>query len=466
MSSDDATLGFRSQTAEFVDEPLPVEGEIPSWLDGRLVRNGPGRFEAGGERFTHWFDGLAMLRAFDFADGRVRLTTAFPRTEAYRDALDGDASGQFATDETGLSKTLGWLRRLGPPEPTDNANVHVARIDGTLTALTEVPRWVTLDDDLTATGELAFEDDLDTTTAHLTRDDHRDELVGFGTSFGRTHSYELFRIPDGQHRREPIASVAVDTPRYVHDCVTTREHVVVVAPPLEIDLLRALSPFTEGFFEMLSWNPDAGTRLFVVDRDSGALIASPTVDPFFTFHSVNAHLDGRAVVLDLVAFEDAAIVADLSLDALERGGYDDAPQGRLVRLRVPLDGGDVTRSRRYDGGLELPTVPRPVRGRPYRYAYAQATDRTGANGLVKVDVRRGRAREWWERGLYVEEPRMVQRPGATREDDGVVLAPALDTTQSRTVLLVLDARTLEELARAPLPHHLPFGFHGRFFDRS
>jgi len=35
----------------------------------------------------------------------------------------------------------------------------------------------------------------------------------------------------------------------------------------------------------------------------------------------------------------------------------------------------------------------------------------------------------------------------------------------RTSLLVLDARSLDELARAEVPHHIPFGFHGQF-DRS
>jgi len=123
----------------------------------------------------------------------------------------------------------------------------------------------------------------------------------------------------------------------------------------------------------------------------------------------------------------------------------------------------VTRSRRYDGGCELPTVPRSVRTRHYRYAYAQATDRRGANGLVKVDLERQTATEWWARGVYVEEPRMVQRPGADAEDDGVVLAPALDTDAERSALLVFDAETLSLLARAPLPHAVPFGFHGRFF---
>jgi carotenoid cleavage dioxygenase-like enzyme len=31
------------------------------------------------------------------------------------------------------------------------------------------------------------------------------------------------------------------------------------------------------------------------------------------------------------------------------------------------------------------------------------------------------------------------------------------------MLLMFDAETLTELARAPLPHVVPFGFHGRYF---
>ncbi|MFT4958897.1 MAG: beta,beta-carotene 9',10'-dioxygenase, partial [Halobacteriales archaeon] len=55
-------------------------------------------------------------------------------------------------------------------------------------------------------------------------------------------------------------------------------------------------------------------------------------------------------------------------------------------------------------------------------------------------------------------------PGSDRgSDEGVILATALDADADRSVLLVLDATTLEERARALLPHHVPFGFHGRYF---
>jgi carotenoid cleavage dioxygenase-like enzyme len=210
----------------------------------------------------------------------------------------------------------------------------------------------------------------------------------------------------------------------------------------------------------------------VVDRDSGTVTRIPAAN-FFTFHVVNSFADGDAVV-DLVAYDDATIVDALSLDTLETEGYAGVPSGRLVRYRIDVGGAEsegaggelVTREPLYDG-IELPTVPRAVRRRDYRYAYGQATAREGANGLVKVDVRDGTATEWWEDGVYVEEPRMVQRPdgAANREDDGVVIAPALSVDAGRSMLLVFDAATLEELARAELPHHLPFGFHGRFFPR-
>ncbi len=471
--------GFRSLDAEVDNYQLPVEGSMPEWLSGSLVRNGPGKFDAGEDRLTHWFDGLAMLRKYDFDDGEVRYTNRFLRTEAYADAQAGKATGQFATDERGLGKVFAWLRRLGPPEPTDNANVHVARIGGDHVALTEVPKWVTFDpDSLDSRGEFGFDDDLDLdmTTAHLSEDPHSGDLFGFGLTFGRTHEYHVYRIPGGERRRERLASIPTDEPAYIHDCAVTADHVVLVETPLRIAILRALSPFTEGFFELLDWRPEAGTRVLLVDRETGdtSAVEAPNA---FSFHAVNAYEDGPATVVDLVDFEDGAIVDALSLDSLEEEGFPGVPAGRLARYRVRPDGGDgssaddggtVTRERLYDGGMELPTVPRAVRARAHRYAYGQATDREGVNGLVKVDTETGSAREWWERGVYVEEPRMVRHPDAADpadggEDEGVVLAPALDVDAERSMLLVFDARTLEELARAHLPHHHPFGFHGRFF---
>lgn len=48
---------------EVVDRQLSVQGTIPPWLRGRLLRNGPGRWRApdGSRTYLHAFDGLAKL---------------------------------------------------------------------------------------------------------------------------------------------------------------------------------------------------------------------------------------------------------------------------------------------------------------------------------------------------------------------------------------------------------------------
>jgi carotenoid cleavage dioxygenase-like enzyme len=84
--------------------------------------------------------------------------------------------------------------------------------------------------------------------------------------------------------------------------------------------------------------------------------------------------------------------------------------------------------------------------------------------VVKVDVRERRARVWFEDGCYPGEPVFVPAPGAKGEDDGVVLSVVLDANRSTSFLLILAAGSFEEAARAEVPHHIPFGFHGQFAE--
>lgn len=367
--------GFRSLTTERENYEPAIEGSIPDWLSGTLVRNGPGRFEAGGERVNHWFDGLAMLRRYAFEDGTVSYTNRFLRTGAYDDAMDGELTGQFATDtRSGWQRFRDLLTSLGPPAPTDNANVHVARIDGEYVALTEAPRRVAFDPETLETrDEFTFEDDLTEhiAAAHLVDDPHRNEVVGFSTQFGRTHQYNIYRVSTDSRERDRIASLEAQGPAYIHDCSVTAEHVVIVESPLVLSVLRSLSPFSQGPADMLDWRPDQQTRILVVDRDTGELVAEPTVGAAFAFHHVNAYLEDGTVVLDLVEFPDGDIVDAMSMEALDGEAFPDVPDGRLVRYRIDLATDDVTRSRLYDGGLELPRV----RGRPSAESTVMRTHR-------------------------------------------------------------------------------------------
>lgn len=58
----------------------------------------------------------------------------------------------------------------------------------------------------------------------------------------------------------------------------------------------------------------------------------------------------------------------------------------------------------------------------------------------------------------------VARPDAEseNEDGGILLSVVLDAPANNSYLLLLDARHLSEIARATVPQHVPFGFHGAY----
>ena len=64
------------------------------------------------------------------------------------------------------------------------------------------------------------------------------------------------------------------------------------------------------------------------------------------------------------------------------------------------------------------------------------------------------------------EALFIERPNPRSEDDGVLLSIGLDAKKDRSFLLVLDAQTMVELARAYVPHLIPYSFHGQFYRSS
>src|SRR5947209_14734014 len=92
--------GFDSLQAEVEVDRLPVQGTLPAWLTGSLIRTGPALWDLPGQTMNHWFDGLAMLHRFSFADQTVSYANRFLETRAYRAArAEGRLSySEFATD--------------------------------------------------------------------------------------------------------------------------------------------------------------------------------------------------------------------------------------------------------------------------------------------------------------------------------------------------------------------------------
>ena len=469
--------GFHSLYDEAATS-LAVDGDLPAWLTGSLLRNGPGAFSfPDGSAVDHWFDGLAMLYRFTFDPQRdeIHYRNRFLRTEAYEAARAGKFDGGFATGETTLRDRLATFLT----SPYDNTNIIVERVGNDFLALTESPRWVAIDpDSLATTGHVTYEGSAPTgqlSSAHFKRDPATGALLNVTTEFGRESTYHVYAM-NGSQDRHHIGSVATDKPAYMHSFAATPRYVVLTEFPLRLDPRRFLTPGRQApFIEQFEWEPDRGTRVIVLDRTTGETVAEPVADPIFGFHHVNAFErdGGSEIVFDLETVPDATTIDSLYLDELRAGDLDTLA-GRLDRFTVSLgdDGrygaGDATVEREtlYDAGTALPTVSPARWCRSHRYVYAMSMDqpaRGWAHGVLKFDVETGDVSEHRTGGDYFGEPIFVPDPEGDREDDGVVLTVALDADADVSRLLVLDGRTFEERARATLPHQAPFDFHGRYF---
>jgi carotenoid cleavage dioxygenase-like enzyme len=56
----------------------------------------------------------------------------------------------------------------------------------------------------------------------------------------------------------------------------------------------------------------------------------------------------------------------------------------------------------------------------------------------------------------------VGRHGRQSQNNGIVLSVVLDSRRGTSFLLVLDASSFTEVARAELPPPVLFGYHGQF----
>ncbi len=459
-------LGFATLRDEVTVADLPVTGRLPDWLSGTLIRNGPADFDGGRRPFRHWFDGQAMLHRFAFDGGRVSYTNAFLDTPSLRSVRERGRIGyaEFATDPCGslFARFFTRFTRKG----TSNNAVNVVAMDGEHLALGEVPLRVWFDPGtLRTAGVDRYDDDLDgmLTTAHPHRDPGTGDLVNFVLRMSRVSEYRVYRQREAHGPRHLVGRVTVPKPGYMHSFGITDRYAILAMFPLVVNPLSLIlrgRPFIENY----RWTPELGTTFHVMDLRDGRLVGSYRTDAFFAFHHINAWAEGDELCVDVAAFPDSSIVDCLYLDRLRAGRP--VQLATPTRYRIDLAAGTVTATPISDGSIELPRIDYRRNGRPYRYAYGVGSrDERGddfLNQLVKLDVHTGGRTTWHEPGRYPGEPVFVPAPDGTAEDGGVVLSVVLDPAARDSFLLVLDAAGLTELARARVPHPVPFGFHGQY----
>ncbi|XP_059318639.1 carotenoid cleavage dioxygenase 8 homolog B, chloroplastic [Lycium ferocissimum] len=464
---------------------LIVEGELPLWLNGTYLRNGPGQWHIGNYNFRHLFDGYATLVRLHFENGRLIMGHRQIESEAYKAAKTSNKIcyrefSEVPKPDNFLSYIGDMAKLLSGASLTDNANTGVVKLgDGRVVCLTETIKGsIVIDPDtLDTLGKFEYSDSLGGLihSAHPIVTDR--ELLTLIPDL-IYNGYVVVRMEKGSNERKFIGRVNCrggPAPGWVHSFPVTEHYIIVPEMPLRYcaqNLLKA-EPTPLYKFE---WHPHSKGFMHVVCKASGNIVASVEVPLFVTFHFINAYEekdeDGRvtAVIADCCEHSaDTTILDKLRLENLRSfNGKDDVlPDARVGRFRIPLDGspyGELEAAldpNEHGRGMDMCSMNPAYLGKKYRYAYACGAKRpcNFPNTLTKIDLFDKKAKNWYDEGAVPSEPFFVARPGATEEDDGVVISMISDKN-GEGYALILDGSTFEEIARAKFPYGLPYGLHG------
>jgi carotenoid cleavage dioxygenase len=204
------------------------------------------------------------------------------------------------------------------------------------------------------------------------------------------------------------------------------------------------------------WDDSYPARVGVFRRDGdGSDVRWFDVEPCYVFHPLNAYEDADSIVLDVVRHRrmfDAVTV-----------GPDEGPP-TLERWTVDLGAGKVREERVDDRPQEFPRVDDRLAGRRHRFGYSVGIAPADKGDAVLRHDRASGERQvrGFGRGHHVGEMTFVPSAPDAAEDDGVLLGYVTDLAADRTDLVVLDSRTLDDVARVHLPVRVPAGFHGNW----
>ncbi|XP_055798910.1 carotenoid-cleaving dioxygenase, mitochondrial-like isoform X4 [Salvelinus fontinalis] len=398
------------RSVEETPEPIATEvrGTIPTWIRGNLLRNGPGKFEFGNQHYNHWFDGMAMLHQFKIEDGKVTYRSRFLQSDAYKKNSERD---RIMVSEFGT---------VAMPDPCKNFFLRFLS---------------------------------------------RFEMIAMSENY-----------------------------------------VVFIEQPIKMDLLKIVTAKLrgKGISEGVYWDPKQDTVFHLVDKHTGQTSSVKFhTKALSVFHQINAFEEDGFLMLDMCCSDNGEAINNYLIQNLRKSGEaldqvynttyrafprrfvlplnvtDDTPTGVNLNTRpassatsfktaidkVVCQFEDLHGEDLYEyGGLEFPQINySKFNTRPYRYFYGCGFRHLVGDSLLKIDLEGKKVKVWYQKGLFPSEPVFVPSPDAVEEDDGVILSVVVTPTEDKsTFLLVLDAKTWEELGRAEVPVNIPYGFHGTF----
>ncbi|MEH6588750.1 MAG: carotenoid oxygenase family protein [Halioglobus sp.] len=483
-TTDYAKTGYCPIHNELVNAQITVEGEIPADFSGLYLRNGTNSPFGRNDSRRHMFNGAGMIHQVRIENGKATYSNQYTQTprflaekeagrELYTEFGDVAGGGKPVMGKIALS-AIERRTGLAPNiEDVENsaATTAIQFHNGELYALQETSLPFKLNtrvDDgklyIDGTGEFeSFGGRLDAPfTAHPKIDPVTGDWISYSTELktGRIHYNVLSAGQLTQHTELMVAKPAMG---FLHDCYVTEKFSIFPDLSLRFDGKGLMEDKASTFY----FDPDYKMRFGVIKRDhqDGEAVQWFTTDkPGHIWHTINGWEEKRADGgTDIVLFAPVfhAYPSNVPIHSSEE------PDAHLYKFRLNLDNGEVTEQRcLVEHFYERPSFNTDYIGKPNQFAYLLDEGRSGGimgKGVMKYDLINEQDVKYFDYGDYRGgEALFVPRQNSSAEDDGYLID--ILSLEEKSYLVIIDAASMEEVAKLHIPQRVPYGVHACWLD--
>ena len=445
---------------------VEASAPLPDFLRGIYYLNGPARFGFNGLKYQHWLDGDGMISALRFEQDSIHLTSRYIRSRKF---IEEQSAGHPLFRTFGTAFQDSRLNRAGNGLESP-VNVSVFPFANSLLAFGEQGLPWELDPvTLETRGQFTFNhrlNDASPFSAHPKFDSDTGEMFNFGIFFSAQAPRLYFYCfgPEGLRYRKPVP---LDYPCSVHDFSLSKNYAIFYLSPYLLDA-SSLLQIGRTVMDSLHWQPERGSRILVLSRKTGELVASIPAGNRYCLHLVNSFEEGDRLTVDILEFDEPLYSHYQPIPDL----FQNVSPGGPVRLKIDLKSRELAERivLDYSQSPDFPAIDPRCSMNLCDDLWMLGISPSGQAGrkffdqLVHASWARGRAIDIYKSPAlrYLGgEPVFI---GAPDSNEGLVICQEFDSKTQESCFLIFEAARVSKgpMARIPLEQPLYLGFHAVF----
>jgi all-trans-8'-apo-beta-carotenal 15,15'-oxygenase len=442
-----------------------IEGVIPSDLNGRFIKVGPGAKDVFQTPLQHYFDGDAYVSEFNFSKNNIILKAYFLKTPERLEEL---------TQKKMLYDEFGTLAPIKKSKGRKNQpNINLIKWDNSFLALSEGGHPVeiskdnydyksTYDFNGTLPEKVSF-------TAHPKFDPETNVGYCYGTYQGISKALNVYEMNPETKELKELYSLNQKHVYMIHDMLMTENYLIFIIPPAYFkltDIILGKDPMAA----VLTFDKREKTRILILSKTKKSSPIEITIPAHLVFHNGNAYEENGKINIQTFLTKDETLLNLISHWQSDEMFSADLP--KLHKIVIDLKTKKVDSMEEVISDHDFPVMNEAFRSKKNQYLYAtkmgNKNDPMAFNGISKINL----FNKSFE--TYPMKPDEVcgevffvaSNSEGTDEDEGFIAFQGHNDQLDQGFLEILNAKDLTYIGRVWADRYLPLGFHGHYFSHS